>query len=143
MRSYSLWSDRHDHEAAILIRVLFISSMGQLQIQPVQINSQLIIQSSLKLRLYIVLSTIFSIFFQSDRLWMNSYTSFEKKKKNRIDWLINENLIKMEIFYYYFYIPQVCKLLHTLSHLAQFVQGLLHPLPHKRDPTFWDEKSLQ
>ena len=29
-------------------------------------------QSSLKERLYIVLSTVFSIFFQSDRRWMNS-----------------------------------------------------------------------
>lgn len=31
-----------------------------------------ITQSSLKERLYIVLSTVFSIFFQSDRRWMNS-----------------------------------------------------------------------
>ena len=37
--------------------------------------AQQIVQSSLKLKLYIVLSTIFSIFFQSDRRWMNSYTS--------------------------------------------------------------------
>ena len=29
-------------------------------------------QSSLKDRLYIVLSTVFSIFFQSDRRWINS-----------------------------------------------------------------------
>jgi len=34
--------------------------------------AQQIVQSSLKLKLYIVLSTIFSIFFQSERRWMNS-----------------------------------------------------------------------
>jgi hypothetical protein len=33
-------------------------------------------QSSLKLRLYMALSTVFSIFFQSDRRWMNSYMSW-------------------------------------------------------------------
>ena len=33
-------------------------------------------QSSLKLKWYIVLSTVFSIFFQSDRRWMNSYISW-------------------------------------------------------------------
>lgn len=36
------------------------------------ISGQQTRQSSLKERLYIVLSTVFSIFFQSDRRWMNS-----------------------------------------------------------------------
>ena len=38
--------------------------------------TQQIKQSSLKLRLYIVLSTVFSMRFQSALRWMNSYTSY-------------------------------------------------------------------
>ena len=64
-----------------------------------------IMQSSLKLRLYIVLSTISSIFFQSDRLWMNLYTSYiypistnwiGYAKGRRDDWLLDDMPLRIE-----------------------------------------------